>query len=109
MTLEDYLADQGFEIVQRSREGANRYVLRRSSYLQVWVTWFQDGTIEFTWEFELGAYLLMKGFTISVQDELSLLLFPGAEKRGPADANWLAGEILRMETELGSIDALTGN
>ncbi len=108
MNLEEYLTEQGFEIVQRTRDGANRYVRRSTPFLQYWVTWFADGTLEFTWEIELGSYLLAKGFAISVQDELSLLLFPGEEKRGPADANWLAGEILRAEGALGSVDFLAG-
>lgn len=106
MTLEEYLTEQNFQILQRTREGANRYVRRTNQYLQMWLTWFPDGTIEFTWEFELGAYLIARGFTISVQDELSLLLFPATEKRGPADAQWLANEILRTEAEIASIDLL---
>jgi hypothetical protein len=72
----------------------------------MWLMWFPDGTIEFTWEFELGAYLIAKGFAISVQDELSLLMFPGNEKRGPADPQWLANEILRTEAEIASVDLL---
>jgi len=109
VTLEEYLAEHGFELIQRGRDGSNRYALRVNPYLQQWVTWFADGTIEFTWEVELGAYLLAKGFTFSVQDELSLLLFPATEKRGPADAQWLAAEILRTESELSSIDLAGGS
>ncbi len=108
MTLEEYLKEQEFEVVQRTREGANRYVRRSNNYLRFWLTWFADGTIEFSWEFELGAYLIARGFTISAQDELSLLLFPATEKRGPADAQWLANELLRTEAELASIDMLRG-
>ena len=86
---------------------AARFVRRVSPYLQYWVNWFTNGTIDFTWEFELGAYLLAKGFTISVQDELSLLLFPGVEERGPARSDWLHSVISRNEAQLGSVDLRT--
>lgn len=109
MTLDEFLAEHAFELVQRGRDGAGRFVRRANTYLQLWVIAFVDGTIEYTWEFELGAYLKEKGFAISVQDELSLLLFPGAERRGPADADWLASEIARTEQELSAIDLLTGS
>jgi hypothetical protein len=108
MTLDDYLRQQDFEILQRTRDGANRYVRRANRFLRFWVTWFTDGMIEFTWEFELGAYLIEKGFSISVQDELSLLLFPAAEVRGPADAQWLAEQILIAEARFESVDLLAG-
>lgn len=108
VTLQEFLEDHGFELVQRGRDGSGRYVKRANAYLQLWVSLFVDGTIEYTWEFELGAYLKEKGFTISVQDELSLLLFAGAERRGPADPEWLAAEIGRTEAELDSIDFASG-
>ncbi len=108
MSLEEFLAEHDFELIQRGRDGSNRYVRHAHPYLDLWVTWFADGTIEYTWELEFGAYLIAKGFAVSVQDELSLLLFPGAERRGPAQADWLAAEVARTERELGSVDLLSG-
>jgi hypothetical protein len=108
VTLEEFLAEHDFELVQRGRDGSNRYIRKANPYLDLWVTAFADGTIEYTWELEFGAYLISKGFTVSVQDELSLLLFPGTEKRGPADPDWLAAEIARTEVELRSVDLLGG-
>ena len=106
MTFENEITELGFELVG-GRGGAQRYALRSHPYLQWWVTLFSDGTAELTWEFELGAYLATKGFHVSVQDELSLLLFPSGERRGPAEAEWLATEMERGLAALGSVD-LTG-
>lgn len=107
-TLDDELGELGFELIQHGRGGTRRYVLKTNPYLQWWVLVHADGTAELTWEFELGAYLQMKGFHISVQDELSLLLFPKGEVRGPAEAGWVPGEIARAQDHLGSVDLASG-
>ena len=104
MSFDDYLAELGFELVQQTRAGTLRYARRTNPFTQWWVLAHPDGTAELTWEFELGAYLKAKGFAFSVQDELSLLLFPLAETRGPAEASWLSTEIERAEAHLGSLD-----
>lgn len=106
MTFDEALAEAGFELVQQRRNGDRQYGLRSNPYLAWWVLAHTDGTVELSWEFELGSYLKSKGFHISVQDELSLLLFPSAEISGPADADWLASELEAAKARLASVDLL---
>ena len=108
MNLDDELTSAGFDLVQQTRTGSRKYALRKNPYLMLWVIVNTDGTAELQWEFELGAYLVSKGFHVSVQDELSLLLVPRTEARGPADAGWVADEISRTEALLASVDLTSG-
>ena len=107
MTLPDELSDAGFELVGE-RSGTQRWARRSNPYLQWWVVLAGDGTAELQWEFELGEYLKSKGFHVSVQDELSLLLFPRSELRGPAEAGWIADAIAGAEAQLASVNLVTG-
>jgi hypothetical protein len=107
MTVQDSLSAAGFELVGE-RSGTQRWTRRSNPYLQWWVVLPGDGTAELQWEFELGEYLKTKGFHVSVQDELSLLLFPRHEMRGPADADWIADAIAGAETQLGGVNLVTG-
>ena len=108
MTIEADLAELGFELVQQTRAGGRRYARRSNAYLHHWVVVHPDATAEVTWEFELGAYLQSKGFHVSVQDELSLLIFPPSESRGPAEAGWISAEIERADALLASVDLRFG-
>ena len=108
MSLDDDLTQAGFELVG-SRQGTNRYARRSNPYLQWWVVTNPDGTADLQWEFELGAYLKAKGFHVSVQDELSLLLFPSTDVRGPADQAWIAEEIAQATERLASVDLVSGD
>jgi hypothetical protein len=108
MSIEEALAELGFDLVQRRRNGDLQYSRRGNPYLSWWVLTHPDGTAEVSYEVELGAYLKAKGFHVSVQDELSLLLFPDAEWRGPADGDWLRETIAGAERHLGSVDLLGG-
>jgi hypothetical protein len=108
MSFTDDLAELGFELVGSDRAGSHRYSMRSNPYLQWWVLVHPDGTAELQWEFELGAYLKAKEFHIAVQDELSLLLFPRTEVRGPADGTWLKGEMERAAAKLDGVDLLRG-
>ncbi len=109
MSFESTLVEAGFELLDERRGGSRRFTRRSNPYLRWWVTTLPDATIELSWEFELGEYLKMKGLHVSVQDELSLLLFPSDEVRGPADAAWLQQQIDRAEQHLGSVDLLAGS
>jgi hypothetical protein len=105
--IETELEEAGFELIG-IRSGTQRYARRSHPYLQWWVVLHGDGTAEVQWELELGEYLLSKGFHVSVQDELSLLLFPRGEIRGPADAGWIAGQIAEAEARLQAVNLATG-
>ncbi len=109
MTFEDELGEQGFVLLDQRRGGTRRYTRQSNPFLKWWVMVHADGTAEVTWEFELGEYMKAKGLHVSVQDELSLLLFPSQEVRGPADASWLRSEIEKAERHLQSVDLLTGS
>ena len=109
MSFESELDALGFTLLQQRPGGGRRYTRQSHPYLRWWVIAHGDGTAELTWEFELGEYLKAKGLHVSVQDELSLLLFPSEEVRGPAAPGWLAGEIARAERVLGSVDLLAGS
>jgi hypothetical protein len=108
MTIEEALAELGFDLVQRRRNGDLQYGRRANPYFSWWVLTHPDGTAEISWEIELGAYLKAKGFHVSVQDELSLLLFPNTEIRGPATGEWLRASIEEAERHIGSVDLLGG-
>jgi hypothetical protein len=106
--IEETLAELGFDLVQRRRGGELQYARRSNPYLSWWVLVRPDGVAELQWEYELGAYLQMKGFHVSVQDELSLLLFPKQEATGPAGDEWLRSAIAEAERLIGSVDMLAG-
>jgi hypothetical protein len=108
MSYADDLVALGFELVQSDRSGTQRFALRSNPYLKWWIMAHADGTSELTWEFELGAYLKEKGFHVSVQDELSLSLFPKTEVRGPSEESWVKTEIDRAAAVLEGIDLLRG-
>lgn len=107
MTVANELEEAGFELIG-TRGGVQRYVRRSHPYLTMWVVLHADGTAELQWELELGEYLLSKGFHVSVQDELSLLLFPRGEIRGPAETGWIADQIAQAEGRLASVNLATG-
>lgn len=109
MTFEEALADAGFELLDQRRDGTSRYTRRSNPFLRWWLSIAANGVVELGWEFELGEYLKAKGMHVSVQDELSLSLFPGDEVRGPAEAEWLHEQIRRAEIQLASIDLLAGS
>lgn len=98
--------DFGFVLVGQRRDGTRQYSLQANPFLVYWLTARPDGTGDFSYEFALGEYLKAKGFAISGQDELSLLLFPDYEARGPLDQSWLAGELEQAQELLGSVDLL---
>lgn len=106
--MSDGLAEIGFELVQRSKDGTQRYAKRSHPYLVLWLNVYASGEAELTWEFSLGQYLRDKGFFVSGQDELSLLLFPREEQRGAADADWAAEAAERVERTLASLDFARG-
>ena len=108
MTFEEFLAELGFELLQRNRDGSMRYALRSNPYLQWWVNTYPDGTADLTWEFEFGEYAKAKGFAVSVQDELSLMLFPKTDVRGPATSEWLEPEMTKIADHLASVDLVKG-
>jgi hypothetical protein len=108
VTTDEVFADAGFELVQTRRGGERQYARRVHPYLSYWALARPDGLVELSWEVELGAYLKQKGFAISVQDELSLLLFPTGEVSGPIETAWLVEEMGRIEERLGSVDLRTG-
>lgn len=109
MSFETELVDLGFTLLQERRGGTRQYTRRSNPYLKWWVITHGDGSAELSWEFELGEYLKAKGLHVSVQDELSLLLFPSDEVRGPAEPGWIQGEMERAERVLQSVDLLAGS
>lgn len=106
MSIGDELIDLGFELVQATR-GTERYSVHPTPYLQLWVQTYDDGTAEFTWEYLLGEYLKTRGFAVSVQDELSLMIFPRTDERGPAEIGWVTQQIEATEALLASVDFLS--
>jgi hypothetical protein len=109
VSFEDEIAEQGFVLLDERRGGTRRYTRKSNPFLKWWLMVHSDGTAELTWEFELGEYMKAKGLHVSVQDELSLLLFPKQESRGPADGAWLRAEIEGAERHLQSVDLLAGS
>lgn len=98
----------GFDLVGQTRGGTHRYARRSNPYLAWQLTVAADGAADLTWEFSLGQYLRDKGFFVSGQDELSLLLFPREEARGPFSERWLVEAVASVERSLASIDLVTG-
>jgi hypothetical protein len=108
MSFDEEVAELGFEVVQQRRDGSRQYSRRANPYLAFWLLVGPDGGAQLSWEFELGEYLKAKGFSIGAQDELSLLLFPGREEHGSADAGWVAGAVARADELLRSVDMVSG-
>ena len=109
MTFDEALGDAGFELLDARRDGTRRFTRRTNPYLRWWLIVGANGNVDLSWEFELGEYMKAKRSHVSVQDELSLLLFPRDEIRGPAEVEWLQEEIRRAELQLASIDLLAGS
>ena len=106
VSFEEEIAALGFALVQSHRGGTQRFAAKPNAYLQWWVHTYPDGTADFTWEFELGAYLKERGFAISVQDELSLMIFPPTDIRGPAEGAFVAEQVEKAKAMLASVDLL---
>jgi hypothetical protein len=102
------MAGLGFEVLSRGRDGSVRYGRRSHPYLVWWLTAWPNGMAELTWELSLGQYLRDKGFAVTGQDELSLLVFPREESRGPFDPEWVAAAVKRAEDALASLDFVAG-
>jgi hypothetical protein len=107
-TVESELAEMGFELTQRRRDGVRQYVRRTNPYLAYWLTVGAGGEAELGWEFSLGQYLRDRGLAVSGQDELSLLMFPGKETRGTLEPGWPSKSVADVETLLGSLDFVAG-
>lgn len=108
MTARDGLSEIGFGLMQESRDGTRQYAKRANPYLVYWLVGRRDGTAELTWEFSLGQYLKDRGFAVSGQDELSLLLFPRDEIKGSFDVAWVASALEKAEAALASLDFAAG-
>ncbi len=102
------LADLGFVLVQERRDGVKQYSKRAHPFLAYWLLIQPGGSAELSWEFELGAYLAAKGFSVSAQDELSLLMFPADEARGSLDESWVQEQLRLVEIRLESLDLVGG-
>lgn len=100
--------DAGFALVQQARDGSQQYACRANPYLTYHLAVRRGGDAELTWEFSLGQYLRDKGFFVSGQDELSLLLFPKQEIRGRLDDGWLSDAVASIERALAGIDLVAG-
>ena len=104
----DPIAELGFELVQRRRDGSRQYGLRANPYLNFWLVVGADGTAQFSWEFALGEYLSQKDLSVSAQDALSLLLFPRTDATGPAEPDWIRERVDHVMALLGSVDLAAG-
>jgi hypothetical protein len=67
VSVEQILAEEGFELVGERRSGDRQFSKRSNPYLAWWVIVHTDGTAQLSWEFELGSYLRAKGFSVSAQ------------------------------------------
>lgn len=105
---ESELAELGFALLQRRRDGSRQYGLRAHPYLSYWITLTAQGQAELTWELSLGQYLADRGLSVTGQDELSLLLFPAEDIRGRLEAGWAQSAIAQVQSVLGSLDFVAG-
>ena len=94
----------GFRVIQEGRRGVIQYAMTATRYLTYWVHWNpEEGTVLFTWELAVGEFMHDHGLQIGANETLNLFLFPQHDGRGPADVSFVAQELDRAESLLGSI------
>lgn len=98
-TFDDQLESLGFRTQGHSRRGGTMWVLPFNRFLTFTVHDYRD-RIVFTWSFDLGEYVLERGWQIGAADTTFQQLFPQRDVRLPLDIASVETEITRVLTTL---------
>jgi len=107
-TFDDELEALGFRAQGESRRGGRMWTLPFNRYLTFMLHDYSmeaprsrgDQHIVLTWAFELGDYLLARGWQVSTTDTSTTELYPQHDVKLPLDAAALRAEITRVLTTL---------
>ncbi len=94
-TFDDELERLGFRVSGSSRRGGRMWTLQFNRYLAFMLHDYDDAVV-LTWSFELGEYLLERGWQLGTTDTSTAELYPVADVRLPLDVGALEGEITRV-------------
>ena len=94
-TFDDELEALGFAVTGSSRRGGTRWELTFNSYLTFTLHDFRDHVV-FTWSFNLGEYLLVKGWQIGAAETSFQELYPQRDVRLATDISAVEAEIRRV-------------
>ena len=98
-TFDDELEALGFRAQGESRRGGRMWTLPFNRYLTFMLHDYHDNIV-LTWSFELGDYLLARGWQVSTTDTSTTELYPQHDVKLPLDAAALRGEITRVLSTL---------
>lgn len=98
-TFDDELEALGFRTQGASRRGGRMWTLPFNRYLTFMLHDYHDAIV-LTWSFELGEYLLARGWQVSTTDTSATELYPQHDVKLPLDVDALRGEITRVLTTL---------
>ncbi|MFA9445469.1 hypothetical protein [Egicoccus sp. AB-alg6-2] len=94
-TFDDELEALGFRAQGVSRRGGRMWTLPFNRYLTFMLHDYEDHVV-LTWAFQLGDYLLARGWQVSTTDTSATELYPQHDVRLPLDVAALHGEITRV-------------
>lgn len=93
-TFDDELEDLGFRVQGRSRRGGTLWVLPFNRFLTFTVHDYRDSLV-FTWSFDLGEFLLERGWQIGAAETTFQELYPQRDVRLAVDVGAVEAEITR--------------
>lgn len=98
-TFDDELEELGFTAQGQSRRGGMMWVLPFNRFLEFTVHDYRD-TLVLTWRFDLGEYVLERGWQIGAADTSFQELYPQRDVRLEVDIGAVEGEITRVLSTL---------
>lgn len=98
-TFDDELEQLGFVAQGRSRRGGRMWVLPFNRFLEFTVHDYHD-TLVFTWRFDLGEFVLERGWQIGAADTSFQELYPQRDVRLSVDIEAVEAEITRVLSTL---------
>ena len=94
-TFDDELEELGFRAQGGSRRGGMQWVLAFNRHLTFVVHDYSDALV-MTWAFDLGEFLLERGWQIGAAETSFQELYPQADVRLPVRIDAVEGEITRV-------------
>lgn len=94
-TFDDQLEELGFVVQGRSRRGGRMWVLSFNRFLEFTVHDYDDSLV-FTWRFDLGEFVLERGWQIGAADTSFQELYPQHDVRLAVDVSAVEAEITRV-------------
>ena len=98
-TFDDELEALGFVVQGHSRRGGRMWVLGFNRFLEFTVHDYDDSLV-FTWRFDLGEYVLERGWQIGAADTSFQELYPQRDVRLAVDVAAVESEITRVLSTL---------